>query len=211
MADRAATPPAQPPDASTPGAVVDDHWFDLDRTIAFSDAVIAVAITLLVVTLDVPNVSDQDLEPTIIAFVASFWLIAGFWVQHHQFSRRLTAIDGGLMRINLFFLFTISLISFGTALFGAYASNPLAVTVYTVILVAVGFSLYRLWHYADGHGLLVAGTTPPDKDPQVVAVRTLIFLSAIPLSLLTPWAPLIWLLNTRVTLITGLRARLRRR
>jgi hypothetical protein len=85
------------------------------------------------------------------------------------------------------------------------------VTVYTVILVAVGFSLYRLWHYADGHGLLVAGTTPPDKDPKVVAVRTLIFLSAIPLSLLTPWAPLIWLLNTRVTLITGPLTRLRRR
>ena len=66
---------------------------------------------------------------------------------------------------NLFFLFTISLISFGTALFGAYASNPLAVTVYTVILVAVGFSLYRLWHYADGHGLLVAGTTPARQGP----------------------------------------------
>jgi len=79
MADRAATPHAQPPDATTPGQGVDDHWFDLDRTIAFSDAVIAVAITLLVVTLDVPNVSNQDLgnaledlEPTIIAFVASF-------------------------------------------------------------------------------------------------------------------------------------------
>ena len=97
--------------------------------------------------------------------------------------------------INLFFLFTISLISFGTALFGAYASNPLAVTVYTVMLVAVGFSLFRLWRYADGHGLLVAGTAPADYDPQVVAVRTVIFLSAIPLSLLTPWAPLIWLLE----------------
>jgi len=217
MADRAATPHAQPPDATTPGQGVDDHWFDLDRTIAFSDAVIAVAITLLVVTLDVPNVSNQDLgnaledlEPTIIAFVASFWLIAGFWIQHHQFSRRLKAIDGGLMRINLFFLFTISLTSLGTALFGAYASNPLAVTVYTVILVAVGFSLYRLWHYAEGHGLLVAGTAPPDEDPQVVAVRTLIFLSAIPLSLLTPWAPLIWLLNTRVSLIARPLRRLRR-
>ena len=44
-----------------------------------------------------------------------------------------------------------------------------------------------------------------------MAVRTLIFLSAIPLSLLTPWAPLIWLLNTRVTLITGPLTRLRRR
>ena len=76
------------------------------------------------------------------------------------------------------------------------------------MLVAVGFSLFRLWHYADGHGLLVAGTAPADYDPQVVAVRTVIFLSAIPLSLLTPWAPLIWLLNTRATLITGLLARL---
>ena len=61
-----------------------------------------------------------------------------------------------------------------------------------------------------GRGLLVAGTAPPDYDPQVVAVRTVIFLSAIPLSLVTRWAPLIWLLNTRVTLITGLLARLRR-
>jgi len=151
-----------------------------------------------------------DTETRLTHGAASFWLIAGFWIQHHQFSRRLKAIDGGLMRINLFFLFTISLISFGTALFGAYASNPLAVTVYTVILVAVGFSLYRLWRYAEGHGLLVAGTAPPDEDPQVVAVRTLIFLSAIPLSLLTPWAPLIWLLNTRVSLIARPLRRLRR-
>ena len=67
-----------------------------------------------------------------------------------------------------------------------------------------------LVRYAEGHGLLVAGTAPPDEDPQVVAVRTLIFLSAIPLSLLTPWAPLIWLLNTRVSLIARPLRRLRR-
>jgi len=188
-----------------------DGWFDVDRTIAFSDAVIAVAITLLVVTLDVPSVSDEklgdalaDLGPTIIAFVASFWLIAGFWVEHHQFGRRLTAIDSRLMRINLLFLFFISLSSFGTALFGQYADNPLAIAIYTVILLGVGMTLNWLWRYANRHDLLGGAPATGDQPPLVLVVRLVIFLSAIPLALVTPWAPLIWILNWRAEAIAKL-------
>jgi uncharacterized membrane protein len=179
-----------------------DGWFDLERTVAFSDAVIAVAITLLVVTLDVPSVNDEELGdaleelgPTIIAFVVSFWLIAGFWIQHHQFAKRLKAIDRGLMQLNLLFLFGISVTSFGTALFGSYSGTVLAIAIYTFILITVGQSMYWLWHYADRHGLLEGEVAAADRDPLAAAVRTLTFLSAIPLALLTPWAPVIWVLT----------------
>jgi len=170
-----------------------------------------------VVTLEVPNVSSkhlgqalQDLEPTFISFVISFWLIAGFWIQHHQFARRLTAIDAGLMRRNLFFLFTITMISFGTALFGGYASNLLALIVYTIILVATGGGMFRLWHYAAGHNLVVPGSVDPENlDPAVSLVRTVIFLLAIPLGVVTPWAPLIWILTGQASAIVGAFRRLR--
>ena len=156
------------------------RWFDLDRTIAFSDAVIAVAITLLVVTLDVPEVSDEklgdavlDLGPQMIAYVASFWLIAGFWIEHHQFGRRLKAIDTGLMRINLVFLGAISLVSFGTALFGQYSTKVLAVAIYTVVVV--GQSMYSLWQYGSRHGLLAGELAPAARDTLGAVVRLTIF------------------------------------
>ena len=204
--------PDHPGDASEP---IDDHWFDVGRTVAFSDAVIAVAITLLVVTLDVPNVADDqlghalgDLVPTIIAFVISFWLIAGFWIEHHQFGRRLKAVDAGLMRINLVFLFAIALVSFGTSLFGQYAANPIAIAIYTVILVTVGQAMYWLWHYANRHGLLGGASAYGDQEPLVAVVRSAIFLLAIPLALLTPWAPLIWILNWQADRIVAALRRL---
>jgi uncharacterized membrane protein len=181
-----------------------DRWFDLDRTLAFSDAVIAVAITLLVVTLDVPDVENKelghalaDLGPTVVAFVISFWLIAGFWLEHHQFGKRLRAFDLGLMRINLVFLFGISLISFGTALFGRYSGNTLALAIYTVILVVTGNSMWWLWRYAVQHQLVREDSAPHDQDVAIAVLRTGVFLAAIPLGLLTPWAPLIWLVNAR--------------
>jgi uncharacterized membrane protein len=210
MADQPGGPSGPPSEAEQQRS---DRWFDVERTIAFSDAVIAVAITLLVVTLDVPDVDNQelgsalaDLGPKIIGFVASFWVIAGFWIQHHQFGKRLKAIDGRLMRINLFFLFAISLTSFGTALFGSYAANTLALTIYTFILIAVGSSMYWLWRYAYRHHLIEGEIASADRDPLASVVRTIIFLSAIPIGLLTPWAPLVWTLSPQSERIaSGLR------
>ena len=92
------------------------------------------------------------------------------------------------MRINLLFLFAISVTSFGTALFGSYAENTLALTIYTLILIAVGNSMYWLWHYADRHHLLDGPVAEADRDPLAAVIRTIIFLSAIPIGLLTPWA-----------------------
>ena len=197
-----------PPEASDPTS---DRWFDLDRTLAFTDAVIAVAITLLVVALEVPDAEDaaealDEIGLTLLFFAVSFWLIAGFWLEHHQLGRRLTAVDVGWMRINLLFLAAISLISFGTALFGEYSGDTLALAVYTVILVSAGGTLNWLGRYAQRHGLLRDARPADDQDALTMIVRTTIFLVAIPLSLLTPWAPLVWLLSFRARAIAnGLR------
>ena len=110
--------------------------------LAFSDALFAIAMTLLVVGLEVPDLSDTndvgDLADALnddlgsfISFLISFAVIGRYWVAHHSFCSRLAAIDGGLIGLNLVYLLFIAFLPFPTGLFGNYFENPLAFVIYT--------------------------------------------------------------------------------
>ena len=99
---------------------------EFGRVVAFSDGVIAIAITLLVLTLDVPNVPNGDLAEALgdqwrqyLAFVLSFALIGRFWIVHHR-AFTLERFDGTLMVLNLIFLALIVVMPFATDLVAEY-------------------------------------------------------------------------------------------
>ena len=126
------------------------------RVLAFSDGVFAIAMTLLVVTINVPNIPSQlvdkelpgdiaDLWPHIFSYFLSFAVIGLFWILHHRMFARIARYDMGLAALNLAFLGFIALIPFPTALLGQYGDQPISVVVYASNLAIVGF--LQLWLY----------------------------------------------------------------
>ena len=117
---------------------------DLGRIVAFSDGVMAVAITLLVLNLEVPvlpsgrehELDDKlvDLLPSLGAYALAFALVGRYWVIHHRFFERLRAFDGRLMAQNLLFLALIALMPFTTELADRYHGEPIAVAVFGATL-----------------------------------------------------------------------------
>jgi uncharacterized membrane protein len=104
---------------------------------AFTDGVIAVAITLLVLNLEVPEVPDRgldaalvDLVPSLLAYLLAFALVGRFWVIHHHLFETLRGFDGTLMATNLGFLALIVLVPFSTELWDRYTQEPAAAAVF---------------------------------------------------------------------------------
>ncbi|MFL5907490.1 MAG: TMEM175 family protein [Solirubrobacterales bacterium] len=130
------------------------------RLEAFSDGVFAVAITLLVLELNVPagdHLWHQLKEewPSFAAFFVSFWVIGIIWVNHHGVLDHVKRADRGLLYLNLFLLMTVVFIPFSTALIAEHlksgADEEVAALVYSgaFLALAIGFGL--LWTYITRH------------------------------------------------------------
>ena len=140
--------------------------------LAFSDGVFAIAMTLLVVAIAVPALSDgnsvdelgdalNDLVPNFISFFISFGVIGRYWIAHHQFFALLARADGRLVVINLVYLGFVAFLPFPTALLGTYFENPLSVSLYAVMVAIISGLEVVLMRHAHGHGLL-SEAMPPD-------------------------------------------------
>jgi uncharacterized membrane protein len=131
-----------------------------NRLEAFSDGVFAVAITLLVLEIDVPggeNLWHQLKEqwPSFAAFAVSFWVIGIIWVNHHGVIDHLRRADRGVLYLNLLVLMTVVFIPFSTELFAVHlksgAGEKVAAIVYSSSFLAMGVSFGLLWTYVTSH------------------------------------------------------------
>ena len=93
-----------------------------DRLLAFSDGVIAIIITIMVLELKVPHGADlaalASLTPVFLSYVLSFVYVAIYWNNHHHFFHLVRHVDGLMLWANLHLLFWLSLIPFATAWMG---------------------------------------------------------------------------------------------
>jgi uncharacterized membrane protein len=122
----------------------------VDRLLALSDGVVAIAITLLVLQLNVPAPaalhdpnSASELASSLgkgadqlISYVISFYVIAQFWLVHHRVFRGITGHREGLAWWNFAFLFTITVMPFTSDLLGKFSENPLAIDIFAANLIA---------------------------------------------------------------------------
>ncbi len=195
---------------------------DIERTVYFSDAVFAIAITLLALDLQVPRVPENlaavelpiallELWPKFVGFLISFWIIASYWLAHHRIFHRIGAYDRGMLLINLLFLMWVVLLPFSSSLIGEYEHSRLASIIYAAHNIAASSTLSWLWWYASKDGRLVK----PNLDARQVRYHKLralflpsIFLSSIGLSFVSvELARLSWLLAFVATPILRRRAR----
>lgn len=177
----------------------------LARVEAFSDGVFAIAITLLVLQLEVPSgitsnaelwQSIKDQSGDLLAFGISFAVIGRFWIVHHQFVRRLTTADGGFIPLNLVLLALVVLVPFFSQILGEYGDLSLATMLYATNLVAL-----CLIHFAIYSRALRKGQVRPEGRAELETYRRSwlfnggVFAASIPLALvLGSWTPLLWLL-----------------
>ena len=175
---------------------------EFSRIVAFSDGVFAIAITLLVLNLQIPQhlseaqVDDAlwDQRENLVAFAISFAVIGRFWVVHHRFFSEVEAFDGRLMTLNLFYLAWIVLIPFSSEVLGDYGAAPPAVVLYSVNLAGVVLFGLLMAVRARRAGL----TTIDDRSHRETRIRSAyiagVFLLSIPLGFLVPHlAPYLWL------------------
>jgi len=140
---------------------------DKARLEAFSDGVFAIAITLLVLDLHVPDVGDGSLAhalwrqwPADASYVVSFLTIGIIWVNHHNVFRHLERCDRRLLLLNVLMLLTVALIPYPTALISHYARTPnatAAAVFYGAVMVVMAIFFNAIWHYSIRSGLLAAG------------------------------------------------------
>src|SRR5438445_591944 len=112
------------------------------RLETFSDGVIAIIITIMVLELRVPHGTDwnalKEMFPVFISYVLSFVFIGIYWGNHHHLLHTVKKVTAGMIWANLNLLFWLSLIPFTTAWMGENYFVPFTVSIYAVLLLLCG-------------------------------------------------------------------------
>jgi len=130
---------------------------DRDRIVNLSDGVFAIAITLLVLDIRVPDIPENmvpsqlpgallSLWPKYLGYILSFVGISAFWLIHHSIFRSIRSYDRILLYLNFLFLMVVAFVPFPTSLLGEYGDHQLPVAIYAATL-AVGRLLLTAIHW----------------------------------------------------------------
>ena len=144
---------------------------DPDRLVLFTDAVVAIAITLLVLPLVdlVPEVKSHggdavsvitEHQQEIFTFLLSFVVIANFWMGHHRIFEHVRVYTGGLMRLNLLWLLAIVVLPFTTEIIGAFDSDRFVAGLYIGTILVLSLCQSGLAVMVRGHKELEAPDNP---------------------------------------------------
>ena len=117
-----------------------------ERLEAFSDGVIAIIITIMVLELKVPQGADlaslRELAPVLASYVLSFVYVAIYWNNHHHLLHACERINGAIMWANMHLLFWLSLVPFVTAWAGNHRDAPVPAALYGVVLLMAGVAYF---------------------------------------------------------------------
>ncbi|HSU06629.1 MAG TPA: TMEM175 family protein [Acetobacteraceae bacterium] len=159
-----------------------------DRLLAFSDGVIAVIITIMVLELKAPHDASlgalREAAPVFLSYVLSFIYVAIYWNNHHHFFTLVRRVDGATMWANLHLLFWLSLIPFATSWLGEYSTSPAPTAVYGVSLLMPAIAWYVLQRMVvgkQGSGSALARALGGDMK---VRLSPLLYLAGIGLAFL---------------------------
>jgi uncharacterized membrane protein len=165
-----------------------------DRLVAFSDGVIAILITIMVLELRVPHGADahalRPLVPVFLTYVLSFVNLGIYWNNHHHMLQVTERINGSVLWANLHLLFWLSLFPFATGWMGENHFAELPTAVYGVVLLLAAVAYYvlqRVIMACEGSTSTLAAALGNDFKGKI---SPLIYLVAIPLAFLNRWIAL---------------------
>jgi uncharacterized membrane protein len=118
------------------------------RLEAFSDGVLAIIITIMVLEIKVPHGNDfaalQPLIPVVISYILSFIYIGIYWNNHHHMMHTVKHVSGGILWANLHLLFWLSLVPFTTGWIGENHFAPIPMAVYGIVLLMAAIAYFIL-------------------------------------------------------------------
>jgi uncharacterized membrane protein len=182
---------------------------ELDRIVFFSDAVFAIAITILVLDIRLPDIPEGrvatelptqilGLAPKYLSYVISFLVLAVYWQAHHRVFKPIRGYDGTLVWLNFLFLMAVAFLPFPTSLLGEYGREQVSVVIYAANAAVASLLLVAIsWYTTSGHRLVA-----PDLDDESERIQRLqglavpvVFLASIGVSFFSPLAAMYsWLL-----------------
>ena len=161
------------------------------RMEAFSDGVLAIIITIMVLEIKSPHGTDfaalQPLIPVFLSYVLSFIYVGIYWNNHHHLLHAALHVEGGVLWANLHLLFWLSLIPFATAWMGEnhFASGPVALYGMVLLLAAIAYFILTKKLIAH-HGRSSKLATSIGNDKKGIA-SVVFYAAAIPSSFVQPW------------------------
>src|SRR5881397_3521426 len=179
------------------------------RLEAFSDGVLAIIITIMVLELKVPHATElsalKPLLPVLSSYVLSFIYLGIYWNNHHHLFQATEQVSGGILWANLHLLFWLSLFPFTTGWMGEnhLAPTPTAVYGFALLMAAIAYYILQRTIIAQqGLDSLLATAIGKDWKGKLSPV---FYLTAIPLALVSPWianglyvfVALLWLVPDR--------------
>ena len=175
--------------------------FQVERLVFFSDALFAIAITILIINIHVPDLTGwpvtEDafwgqfslLIPQLLGFLISFFIIGLYWSIHHRMFGYVVNYTGKLIWLNLFFLFSIVLMPFSTAVYSTYSTpeyidliSPYLIYVANICLT--GVLNFLLWAYIGNPNHELAEGLPGGDFLKKAKIRSLLLPAVFLLSLL---------------------------
>ncbi len=162
-----------------------------DRLAAFSDGVIAILITIMVLELKVPNGADwaslETLAPSLLGYVLSFVYLAIYWNNHHHLLHTVVHVDGLILWANSHLLFWLSLVPAATAWLGQNLAAPLPTAIYGVSLLMPAIAYYLLQKAIirkQGQHSILADALGSDLKGKASPI---LYLTGIILAFVYPW------------------------
>lgn len=199
-------------DGDNPAAVADEvEFIAAERLIFFSDALVAIAITLLALSLRAPQnaASDRDLLTALwsqqnrneyLAFIISFIVIGAHWRSHHRLFRYVSRLDPRIITLNMIWLLMIVITPFATRLLSGNGGFGVRFAFYALIQILTLLSFFLMARHIRGNALLRPGAPAPNPRDQDVVLLTVaaMFALSIPvafISAIDQGAFALWLLS----------------
>lgn len=184
---------------------LEERAFDYDRTVALSDGVFAIALTLLVLNITVPELTAGehgqlgqrllDHRGEFVSYAISFAVISIFWIRHHVLFRGIARIDTRITLFNLAYLALVAFVPYPTRLIGLYGDEAASVVLYaaTIGIIATLGGLTRI--HAERNNMLRPIGMREVARREHWLFSPIVFFASIPIAFLSPTAAeFVWLL-----------------
>jgi uncharacterized membrane protein len=172
------------------------------RLEAFSDGVLAIIITIMVLEMNAPHTADinalRPLLPVFLSYLLSFIYLGIYWTNHHHMVHSIQRVSGGILWANLHLLFWLSLVPFTTAWMGenSFAAAPTALYGLNLLLAAIAYwNLQRTIIARQGRGSLLAAAVGRDVKSKLSLA---LYVIAIAATTVAPW--IAWVIFVAVAL-----------